>query len=1436
MKILKHKKKDVYLFTRANGLYVESILIDTKKNLLDNDFHESEKFDKFLKKQNKKGFIEIEGGEAVARKVEQYLKKVEMDKLDYFILKKDKKQKSLICKVGVIHDGDLYRVVSFEEDNESFPLFEMYQAGFIALSKRKYLSHEVIPALRYYLTILYTLGFEMVEETDLITYATGKPFEYSKEHAKEIYKIKNPVKYDAEYVEYIPHIKNRTVEYNVFGITDGKIVFKHISINTFSKANELIEGLKKIKEVYANTKVFEKPISTIVFFEKYKLALEKTEDKKYFEPPEKEAVSAPLLALHVPSVVIPIKEFQQHLIELNALYFYANTSENDPLDWQVAFICAKELKENNFITSDIFALKDFNQVYRKVELSDIDDRDDLEQYIKKASRKFKKNGLKAIDTKTILEALSGQSIEIMQQQEPLALFVETQDQVVELLEVFENYANIYTPFKEHFLQFFRNIKERESWLKSYQLGKAVLYDNQIESITKFVAGVKLSQDNYLIKQQFVTNPKLEGEFSRPYPLSKLNQATFEQQKKWYIRTEYTMTVDKSLYIDGNLTVDGALYIKPSEGFSTTNKYLYIKGNLKAKHLIIEGGFEFIFVEGSVIVEHVTVIKYARQVVFGKESKTKILLHTREFKNAIDNSLSYENEVSIYSEVIIDKSIIKKGDYGDSFNFAKIYELLTHNIDANDDPTKVDMLRLMSSFHPTFLAKELTESKEFDDKYYKRQFENRMLSWGDFYPEYAGCESLGICEDNEIKGNCIYPGSGDWVVNDLRGQSGTYGVSHDDYSICKLRVKNPKKYNINYKQKPIKLAVGVEELMNRYIAISMLYMNWAHRDTVAFTTEEKRKEFYEKYDTEKATFVEDPHLALYWLNHFGATLDRRYSEVVKIIEDNDLVEKLPILNEPLAFFKLTDGFYNLNIKGGGDKKKFVDLFLKRRSYLIYFEQVYKNYDIEHLDLWWKSISIYPKVDTQLIVRMRWLKNNLKKCNAWNLFEDLTADEPKDIPLLSYIFVCNPNTSAKEKAKYADIFVTELYTHRNEWKAPHKRSFGEIMLWDVRTFVKDKALLEKAANFYFESNELSKEYVDIQKVLGVENGNLEEVKESVDKLKKAFVGFDRFDTSKKDKVKYHNKIDSILEKMEPDILLESVSNVTNIELAKRCFVYLWNSDIQHKQETLIRLFIRIEFSGHDINKEIFGSNFTKLLKNEEDPNLEIAKAFLKIPEDDFRNDSMWENSKEAAVKFFLNVAHLPKVFEFLIKTIQQKPTKENVKVLDAIYTKLFSTEYDSKINPTLKFSKKQMEIMLKTICDWFLRYGYHAEGYRSIYYCTNPLAEEWVRERYNNKKWLKQFAHINTFYDPLDEEVNEALESALEFMEIEKHNAYLEYEDEKSHKFWKIAHYGEGYTVTYGKVGTEGQSKTKDFDSEQQAFKAGDKLVASKLNKGYKKITV
>jgi predicted DNA-binding WGR domain protein len=62
-------------------------------------------------------------------------------------------------------------------------------------------------------------------------------------------------------------------------------------------------------------------------------------------------------------------------------------------------------------------------------------------------------------------------------------------------------------------------------------------------------------------------------------------------------------------------------------------------------------------------------------------------------------------------------------------------------------------------------------------------------------------------------------------------------------------------------------------------------------------------------------------------------------------------------------------------------------------------------------------------------------------------------------------------------------------------------------------------------------------------------------------------------------------------------------------------------------------------------------------------------------------------------------------------------------------------------------------------------------------------------------------------------------------------YLEFSQGKSHKFWKIELNGLSQTITFGRIGTKGQTLTKDFGSNELARKAYEKLVAEKITKGY-----
>ena len=53
------------------------------------------------------------------------------------------------------------------------------------------------------------------------------------------------------------------------------------------------------------------------------------------------------------------------------------------------------------------------------------------------------------------------------------------------------------------------------------------------------------------------------------------------------------------------------------------------------------------------------------------------------------------------------------------------------------------------------------------------------------------------------------------------------------------------------------------------------------------------------------------------------------------------------------------------------------------------------------------------------------------------------------------------------------------------------------------------------------------------------------------------------------------------------------------------------------------------------------------------------------------------------------------------------------------------------------------------------------------------------------------------------------------------------DANSSKFWNIVLEGNSHTVNYGRTGTDGQTKTKEFDDAQKAQASFEKLVKQKI---------
>jgi predicted DNA-binding WGR domain protein len=62
-------------------------------------------------------------------------------------------------------------------------------------------------------------------------------------------------------------------------------------------------------------------------------------------------------------------------------------------------------------------------------------------------------------------------------------------------------------------------------------------------------------------------------------------------------------------------------------------------------------------------------------------------------------------------------------------------------------------------------------------------------------------------------------------------------------------------------------------------------------------------------------------------------------------------------------------------------------------------------------------------------------------------------------------------------------------------------------------------------------------------------------------------------------------------------------------------------------------------------------------------------------------------------------------------------------------------------------------------------------------------------------------------------------------------YFEFRDDKSREFWEVRLDGCEVTRRWGRIGTSGQSRMNEFDSQEEALKDRDEMIAEKQSEGY-----
>ena len=117
-----------------------------------------------------------------------------------------------------------------------------------------------------------------------------------------------------------------------------------------------------------------------------------------------------------------------------------------------------------------------------------------------------------------------------------------------------------------------------------------------------------------------------------------------------------------------------------------------------------------------------------------------------------------------------------------------------------------------------------------------------------------------------------------------------------------------------------------------------------------------------------------------------------------------------------------------------------------------------------------------------------------------------------------------------------------------------------------------------------------------------------------------------------------------------------------------------------------------------------------------------------------------------------------------------------------------------------------------------------------------AKDWLENKPRVLKMISALLHNETFFDAIEEEniiIEEDEISPEIVLDVEEESEFQRYINTSngSNKFWEICTENNNVIVQYGRIGTKGQRMVKTFESENDAHREMQKLIAQKVSKEY-----
>lgn len=556
-----------------------------------------------------------------------------------------------------------------------------------------------------------------------------------------------------------------------------------------------------------------------------------------------------------------------------------------------------------------------------------------------------------------------------------------------------------------------------------------------------------------------------------------------------------------------------------------------------------------------------------------------------------------------------------------------------------------------------------------------RFKAAMKHNSDNFAEWAGGERL-YPEDRDIVGGTLCPDGGDWAVYDARGQTGIIGVHHDNWSdIHPVKLKSAKKFGVNLRAKPIARRVSTIDLMHRYRWIANVFLNWLHvHGGSPFDIWSSTEDIAAAYQAEAADFPDDPHLALYWLMHFGLCCDPRYDDVAQAIRANGHDQTLENARLALAFFDGTGVDHDVDLTPGYNPqgKDYSRLFLRRRANLLFWTYSLSYRGSGAAEPIWTSVSLSRGPDTYALLRMRWLVNNLKKYDLWDVLGERVLDpQNDDIPFISYPRLLHPTQPGG--TDMADALVQELLATRPLW-ANRYTSFATSVLHDIRMLVGDKPALKAAALTIFDGDLGNERLADILQAVGEDAYGDATTRNKLAEFEALFEGLRSL--RKPDQTKpIFAAADQLLSGLDAAGLLFFVGATTGATARQALLRYLILTPVADQEDHIVSLYPRAAFTKYDL-KYVFDPPERAAADKPDQP---LARAMLRIlalPVESYSAAHLRDWAIEAACRALRPVAHAPGMFEQIMSLIEAATPAD---LPEMLFQHLFNVEHEAPHQP-------------------------------------------------------------------------------------------------------------------------------------------------------------